>query len=656
MRCGYPRLIPRIFKKRSTDKVPPSDRINIPMALISLHNITKAFGGPLLLEGISLDIQKGQRICFLGRNGAGKSTFMKIIAGEIVPDSGEIIKEPGLQVAYVPQDVPLRMSGNVFEIVAAGAGPLGEKLAEAHRLDARNHDSARIAELHHDLDRYDGWKIQTSVERILGRMSLDGSAAFDALSGGMRRRVFLGRALVRDPNLLLLDEPTNHLDIESIAWLEAFLLGEKITTLFVTHDRRLLRRLATRIIELDRGQLADWSCDYETFLVRKRAVLDNEETEWARFDKKLSQEEVWIRRGIKARRTRNEGRVRALVKMRAERRKRRERSGSVALAISAAQRSGDQVLAAENIGFSYAGSPVISDASVTVMRGDRIGIIGPNGCGKTTLLNLLLGKIPPDRGTIRLGANCAPVYFDQLREVLSPEKTVWENVVPGGGDTVYVNGAPRHVISYLQDFLFTADRAKCPVKQLSGGERNRLMLARLFTQPANVLVFDEPTNDLDAETLELLEEAILNFTGAVLVVSHDREFLNNVVTSTLVFEGNGRVKEYIGGYDDWLHMKEQAEPAVKAPPALEKKLSRTAVESRQTVKKLSFKEARELDSLPERIENLENKLEELNLQMADPAYFQKPGFITLSKDRIASLQADLEAAYSRWEELSERPQ
>jgi ABC transport system ATP-binding/permease protein len=622
-----------------------------------MHNITIAFGGPLLLDQVSLDIQKGQRIAFLGRNGAGKSTFMKIIAGEISPSAGEIISSPGVRVAYLPQDVPAGMTGSVFEIVASGAGAIGDKLAQMHRLIACNEDSARVAQMHHDLDQHDGWKIQTAIERILDRIKLNGDLMFDTLSGGMQRRAILGRALVREPNLLLLDEPTNHLDIESIAWLESFVLAEKFTVLFVTHDRRLLRRLATRIVELDRGRLFDWSCDYETFIVRKQAALDAEESEWARFDKKLSQEEVWIRRGIKARRTRNEGRVRALMKMREERRKRRERSGSVSMAVNTASRSGDQAIKAENVRFSYAADPIVDDLNVTIMRGDRVGIIGPNGCGKTTLLNLLLGKLAPQQGTITLGANCAPVYFDQLRGALLLEKTVWENVIPGGGDTVVINGSPKHIISYLQDFLFTSDRAKCPVKQLSGGERNRLMLARLFTQPANVLVFDEPTNDLDAETLELLEDILLGFSGAVLVVSHDREFINNIVTSTLVFEGKGKVKEYVGGYDDWQRMKAQAQSVerLSAPPPPKKQPAAGANLQPLQAKKLSFKEARELEGLPSRIEQLEQDLEALNLQMADPAYFSTPGFITMSKERIAEIESSLALAYERWEELSERP-
>jgi ABC transport system ATP-binding/permease protein len=628
------------------------------MSLLSLHNISIAFGGALLLDNVSLDIQKGQRIGFLGRNGAGKSTFMKIIAGKVASNSGEIIAAPGVRIAYLPQDIPVGLTGSVFEIVASGSGALGEKLAELHQLVAGSGDAIRIADLHHELDRDDGWKIQTAVERTLDRIRLDGELRFEALSGGLQRRALLGRALVREPDLLLLDEPTNHLDIESITWLESFVLSEKLTVLFVTHDRRLLRRLATRIIELDRGRLFDWSCDYGTFLVRKQAVLDAEESEWAKFDKKLSQEEIWLRRGIKARRTRNEGRVQALIKMREERRKRRERSGSVSMTISTAKRSGDRVLIAENLSYSYAEAPIIDDLSITIMRGDRIGIIGPNGCGKTTLLNLLLGKLQPKRGTVSFGANCEAVYFDQLRASLLPEKTVWENVLPGGGDTVYVNGSPKHIISYLQDFLFTSDRSKCPVKQLSGGERNRLMLARIFIQPANVLVFDEPTNDLDAETLELLEDILLSFTGTVLVVSHDREFLNNIVTSTIVFEGNGKVKEYVGGYDDWQRMKTQSEQVKIAAPALRrKKQANSAIgQSKRTIKKLSFKEALELDSLPSRIEQLERDLEELNLKMADPARFCKPGFITLSKERIAQIDTILAAAYERWQELSDRPQ
>jgi ATP-binding cassette subfamily F protein uup len=624
------------------------------MSLVSLHGISIAFGGPLLLEKASLDIHKGERICFLGRNGTGKSTFMKIIAGEIAPDAGDIITAPGVRIAYLPQDLPAEISGNVFEVVASGAGTAGCKLALLHRLTALHHDTDQIHEVHHYLDKHDGWRIQTDVERVLTLTGLSAEADFKMLSGGLRRRVLLARALVRNPELLLLDEPTNHLDIESIAWLESFILGLKPTVLFVTHDRRMLKRLSTRIIELDRGRLADWSCDYDTFCLRKQAALDAEEEAWERFDKKLSQEEAWIRRGIKARRTRNEGRVRALISMRTERRKRRERTGTVAMAISAAERSGEQVLEAEHLSFFYGPTPVIVDFSTTIMRGDRIGIIGPNGCGKTTLLNLLLDRIKPRQGTIRFGTNLSPVYFDQLRDVLSPEKTVWENVAPGGTDTVFINGAPRHVISYLQDFLFTSDRAKSPVKQLSGGERNRLMLARLFAQESNLLVFDEPTNDLDAETLELLEEILLAYSGTVLIVSHDREFLNNVVTATLVFEGNGKVKEYAGGYDDWQAMRERTTESVAKPVSVQTKKRSASPTDQAGPKKLSFKESRELESLPASIEGLEQEHAALNMRMSDPACYSKPGFISTAKERIVRIDQELVAAYQRWEELSER--
>jgi ABC transport system ATP-binding/permease protein len=624
------------------------------MSLISLHSISIAFGGPLLLDNVSLDIQKGQRICMLGRNGAGKSTFMKIIAGEIAPDAGEIITEPGVRIAYLPQEVSTDSAGSVFEVVARGAGASGEKLEQLHKLISAHADHALIDELHQYLDHHDGWRVQTAIERILDQTGLDGAANFDALSGGMRRRVFLARALVREPQLLLLDEPTNHLDIESISWLEAFVVSSKITTLFVTHDRRFLKRLATRIIELDRGRIVDWACDYETFLVRKQAVLDAEETEWKRFDKKLAQEEVWIRRGIKARRTRNEGRVRALVKMREERRKRRQRSGTASMVISSATRSGDRVLEAVDVSFSYNDKPLVRGLTTTIIRGDKIGIIGPNGCGKTTLINILLGKIPPQAGTVAFGANISPVYFDQLREGLALDKTVWENVASRGADTVFVNGSPKHVISYLQDFLFTSDRAKCPAKQLSGGERNRLMLARMFTQPANILVFDEPTNDLDTETLELLEEILLDFKGTVLVVSHDREFLNNIVTQTLAFEGDGVVKEYVGGYDDWERQREKPKPVPKDTFFTARKESAGNLPD-PGPKKLSFKENRELEMLPGQIEQQERELDALNSQMANSEFYAKPGFVAGARIRAARIGKELDVLYARWQELEQRP-
>ncbi len=625
------------------------------MSLISIHGIRVSFGGPPLLDGIALDIQKGQRVCILGRNGVGKSTLMKIIARELVPDAGEFATASGMRAAYLPQEVPGELGGTVFEIVAAGAGEAGEKLVELHRLEAAHADAARMHDLHHYLDEHKGWHVQTLVKRILSLTQLDGAAEYSILSGGMRRRVLLARALAREPDLLLLDEPTNHLDIPSIAWLENFILSSKLAVVFVTHDRRLLKRLATRIIELDRGQLFDWSCDYETFLRRKQAALDAEEKDWARFDKKLAQEEVWIRKGIKARRCRDEGRVKALQRMREERKKRRSRLGAVKMAISEAQRSGDLVVEAEGVSFSYGGTPVISKLDLDVTRGDRVGVVGPNGCGKTTLLNLLLGKIRPQAGEIEIGTNVAVAYFDQLREALDPGRSVWENIVSDGKDTVEVNGSPRHVFSYLQDFLFTSERARCPVSQLSGGERNRLLLARLFTRPANLLVFDEPTNDLDTETLELLEERLVDFSGTALIVSHDREFLNSVVTSTLAYEGDGVFKEYVGGYDDLERQRRETAPPEPDAPAPRK----SAKEDRpQPVdagpRKLSYKERQELETLPALIEDKEREHEQLNLQMADPTFYAKPGFVAEARRRVAEIEREVAEAYRRWEELDGR--
>ncbi|HEX2955570.1 MAG TPA: ATP-binding cassette domain-containing protein [Chitinispirillaceae bacterium] len=622
------------------------------MAILNISNISIAFGGPSILDSISFGIEKGQRICILGRNGTGKSTLLKVIAGELVPDSGTIIKDPGLHIAYLSQDVPDNFSGTVADIITAGAGKSGEMLVRWNMLQAQHSESDELPNLQHALDSSNGWQIQTITQRLLTQMQLDGSQNFSTLSGGMRRRVMLARALVTEPDLLLLDEPTNHLDITSIQWIESFILGSNITLLFVTHDRKLLKRLATRIVELDRGKLYDWACDYTTFLERKRSVLDAEEREWERFDKRLAQEEVWIRKGVKARRTRNEGRVRALIQMRNERRKRRERTGTVSMTISESGRSGDRVIETKNLSYTWETTPIVSSLTFTVMRGDKIGIMGPNGCGKTTLLKLLLGKLQPSSGAIQFGTNLVPIYFDQLRETLDPEKTIWENVAPGG-DTVSINDKPQHIISYLQDFLFTADRAKTPVKYLSGGERNRLVLASMFTQPSNILILDEPTNDLDIETLELLEEILSSYSGTVLIVSHDREFLNNLVTSTLVFEDGAHIKEYIGGYDDWEKQKQELEN--NSEKLKEKTIAvKEAKPDNPNPKKLSYKEKQLLESLPQKIEQLETEQAELNNRLADPVYFKKPGFVAETKGRLSLIETELENSYHLWQDLESR--
>jgi len=617
------------------------------MSLISIHNLSIAFGGPPLLDDISLDIHKGQRISFLGRNGAGKTTFMKILAGIVQQDCGEIITEPGVSVAYLPQDVPAEGSGTIYETVAEGLGEPGKWFAELFRAEKTGAPASVTDALHEKIHHADCWHLQPLIDRILSTTQLDGDLEFSTLSGGLRRRVYLARALVREPDLLLLDEPTNHLDIPSITWLESFILSSKLTVLFVTHDRRLLTRLATRIVELDRGNLVDWSCDYRTFLIRKQEVLDAEEKAWERFDKKLAQEEVWIRRGIKARRTRNEGRVRALEKMRVERMQRRERSGTVQMEISEAARSGTRVIEVKECSFTYETVPVVKSFSADILRGDRIGIIGPNGCGKSTLLKLLFGTLTPREGTIRRGTNIQPVFFDQFREVLDPEKSVWENVAPGGGDTVFVNGASKHVISYLADFLFTSDRTKSPVKQLSGGERNRLLLARIFAEQSNVLILDEPTNDLDTETLELLEDLLSSYSGTVLIVSHDREFLNNSVTSVFAFEGNGTVKEYVGGYDDWERQTTANKPIAKKAPE-----KRTPVKPKKsTSTKRTYREQQEFEKLPSRIEEWESELHSLAEAMADPEQYTKEGFIREAKTKCEELERRIADAYERWEVL-----
>ena len=628
------------------------------MALITLREVQLGFGGPPLLDGVTLSIERGERVCLLGRNGSGKSTLMKLIAGELQPDDGEVSVRQGARITRLIQEVPEDIDGSVFDLVADGLGSVGALVREYHHLslalaaDGGEQALQRLSRVQHELEAADGWQTGQRVETVLSRLSLEPDVAFAALSGGLKRRALLARALVQDPDLLLLDEPTNHLDIESIDWLEEFLLGWGGTLLFVTHDRMFLRHLATRIVELDRGRLSDWPGDYANFLRRKEEQLNAEAQANARFDKKLAQEEVWIRQGIKARRTRNEGRVRALQRMREEARRRRGREGEVRMSLQGAERSGKLVAEVENITYHWDGKPVIRDFSTTILRGDRIGVIGPNGAGKTTLLNLLLGRLQPEQGRVRLGTRLEVAYFDQLRAALDDERTVQENVA-GGSDKVEVNGRPKHVISYLQDFLFTPDRIRQPVKALSGGERNRLLLAKLFTRPANVLVMDEPTNDLDVETLELLEELLLEFQGTLLLVSHDRDFLNNVVTSTLVLEGDGRVGEYVGGYDDWL--RQRRVPEARKTTAKPQAKQATPPRSRQPGKKLGYNEQRELEGLPARIEALEEELAALQQTLADPALYRSGSEnaerITGNRQRLAEVEAELAAAYERWEVL-----
>lgn len=590
------------------------------MVLISVKDVSMGFGGHPLLDHAGFQIERGERICLMGRNGTGKSTLLRLIHGDMMPDAGEIVYRQGIRIAMLAQDVPGDLTGETRDVVAGG-------------LTVGSPDSA-------------GGRIQ--VEKILSRMNLDPQARFETLSAGLKRRVLLAKGLAADPDVLLLDEPTNHLDMAAIGWLEEFLLKYGGTLLFVAHDRMFLQKLSTRILELDRGALTSWACGYEMYLERKQAVLEAESGQWAEFDRKLAKEETWIRQGIKARRTRNEGRVRQLEKMREERRNRRDRIGSVRMIAQEAGRSGKLVAEAQDVTCGYdPENPVIREFSTVIQRGDKVGIMGPNGAGKTTLLKLLLGEFRPQKGAIRHGVHLQPAYFDQLRAQLDEEKTAVENV-GDGNDTVLINGRPRHVIGYLQDFLFSPERSRSPVRILSGGERNRLLLAKLFTKPSNVLILDEPTNDLDTDTIELLEELLFDYPGTLLLVSHDRAFLNHVVTSTLVLEGDGRVGEYVGGYDDWLRQRTLPEPPAKP----EKKRSEKPKPVRERRPALGFKQQRELEALPDRIEMLEAEQKNLYLAMSDPSFYQQTGEeIVRARERLASLEQEIEAACLRWEEL-----
>ena len=589
------------------------------MPLVALDNVSIAFGHLPLLSGASLQVDAGERIALIGRNGSGKSTLLNILSGELSPDSGTVQRQPGVRVSRLVQDVPLSTARTVAEVVGEGLGAL---------------------------DVHDEWQRHHQADQVMSRLALPPAAVVDTLSGGWKRRVLLARALVGQPDVLLLDEPTNHLDIEAITWLESFLADYRGAVVFVTHDRAFLERLATRIIELDRGILTSWPGDYQTFEAKKEQWLANEELQEARFDKRLASEEVWLRRGVKARRTRDEGRVKALMAMRAERATRRARTGNVRLQIDQAAASAKMVCEADDVTFAFDGSdPVVRDFSIRIMRGDRIGLIGPNGAGKTTLLRLLLGELAPQSGHVRRGENVQVAYFDQQREQLNPDRTVVDTI-GDGNDTVTVNGRPRHVHGYLQDFLFSPERARSPVRALSGGERNRLLIAKLLTRPANVLVLDEPTNDLDLETLELLEQQLIEWPGTLLLVSHDRRFLDNVVTSTLAFEGGGRVEEYVGGYEDYLRQRPTtnltAKPQVPSPKP-------TATPRK---KKRSFKEEREYAELPNRIAALEDEHKRLHALLSDSSFYTKPGSeIKEVVDRVEQIDRELLEAMARWDQL-----
>jgi len=588
------------------------------MALLSLQNIRMAFGGQPLLDGVTLQIEPGERICLLGRNGTGKSTLLKVVTGDLKPDAGDVVQASTLRTARLAQDIPAETAGTVYDVVASDW----------------NHE--------HELDH--------PVEKVISLLRLDPQQPFASLSGGMRRRTLLAKALINEPELLVLDEPTNHLDIESIQWLENFLLRWKGTLLFVTHDRVFLQKLATRIIELDRGRLTSWDCDYPKYLERRQALLDAEEGQWAEFDRKLAQEEVWIRKGIKARRTRNEGRVRALEAMRLERGQRRERTGAVKMQLINSGRTGQRVITAKNVSCGYGTDDVIRNFSVEIQRGDRVGIIGPNGCGKSTLLNVLLGRLAPSAGEIVHGTHIEAVCFDQHRAALDDSRNLIWNLC-GDNDFLAINGNRVHALSYLRNFLFTPAEAVKPVGLLSGGERNRLMLAKIFAQPSNVLELDEPTNDLDMETLDLLEEQLADYQGTVLLVSHDRALLNHTVTRTLVFEGDGRIGEYAGGYDDWVQQSGGPRKTVKAEP----RQPESAAQPGRTARKLSNREREELENLPGVIEALETELAGLHQTLNDPGLYRRPpAEIKTAIERSEIIPRELEAAYARWAALEEK--
>ena len=628
------------------------------MNVLGLEKISLAYGHHPLLDHVDLQIESGERVCLIGRNGAGKSTLLKVISGSVQADDGAVRLQSGMRIAYLEQDVPADVSMTVFDVVTTGLGDLGNVVKEyhelAHQVASEHSDSLmqRMSELQDRLDAEDGWALTQKVESVISLLQLDADKKLAELSGGMRRRVILAKTLVNEPDLLLLDEPTNHLDITSIVWLETFLQAYSGAIVFITHDRSFLENLATRIIELDRGVLRSYPGNYAAYQKRKEQELEAEETENKHFDKKLAEEEKWIRKGIKARRTRNEGRVRALKAMRNERLQRRDKQKQVNMGVTSAELAGKIVADLSHVSFSYEGQDIVKDLSTRIVRGDRIGILGPNGAGKSTLLKLILGELEPQSGDVVLGTRLKLAYYDQQREQLNLEATVKDNI-NDGQDYIDINGSSRHVISYLKDFLFPAEKINTPVKALSGGERNRLLLAKIFTKPANLLVMDEPTNDLDVDTLELLEELLSEFDGTLLLVSHDRRFLDNVVSSTLVFEGNGKIGEYVGGYQDWFRQSRQGvltESTQVKQDAKEVKV----VSADVSKKKLSYKDQRELDALPEKIESLENELEQIHIDINDADFYQQTQDKTEKvMNRMKTVEDDLAKAYKRWEQLDD---
>lgn len=625
------------------------------MNLIKLENLQLHHGEQVIFDGLSLLVKKGDRLCLIGRNGAGKSTLLKTLEGIVEPDSGSIWREPGATVASLQQDLPEQSDISVYDFVSSGLADLGRHLARFAVL-ANHSDADSLVELgrvQQKIEAADGWTVQNRIQQVLTRLELDGNLRLADLSGGWRRRVALARALVTQPDVLLLDEPTNHLDIVSIEWLEKQLLDFAGAVVFVTHDRAFLRAVANRIGELDRGKLTLWDGDYRSFLEFREQKLAEEEKHNQEFDKRLAQEEVWIRQGIKARRTRNEGRVRALKQMRQERAARLERQGNARISISADQASGKVVAEFKDVSFTWGSKPIIEHFSGTIVRGDKIGLIGPNGVGKSTFLRLLMGDLKSSSGEVRLGSKLSIAYFDQLRDELELDKSAIDNIAEGR-EYIEVDGRNKHLIGYLQEFLFTGERARTPIRALSGGERNRVMLAKLFSKPANCLIMDEPTNDLDAETLDLLEDLLLNYTGTLILVSHDREFLDNVVTSTIGFEGNGVLKEYVGGYQDWIRQGGvwYKPSVVPEQPAARTVTTEPVAERRPVGKKLSYKLQLELDTLPQRIETLEKEVNRLQADMADPAFYQQSQVeIGRKTALLADKNAELQQVYERWEEL-----